>query len=127
MHFDLAKLASETKILNRKEELAQVFQYETENFMLENIPSSYLPEELAEANYSSVLNGDKAFWDDGGIKSFFHIPSSLSLANFETYNPVDISLFRKKQRELRKARKITVEEDFTAMSVEDAYPEQPLK
>ena len=66
---------------------------ETQNYMIENIPHSYIPKHFEEMTYANNPTGIEKKVIDGSdfyIYDYFGIPSSLSLMSADAANPVDL-------------------------------------
>ena len=92
----MSKLTSDVAD-DRSKETAQIFKFETNNFILENFPIAYMPSYLIDVTYSSVTSSWKVINpSDLHINDLHGIPSSLSLATSEATNILDLRFFNDK-------------------------------
>jgi hypothetical protein len=91
LDFDMGKLSNESG--GTKEESAQIFRFENQNYMLENWPLAYFPEEFEGFNYSSNPEKVTKVIDsqDMWIQDMFGIPSSLSLITVDAADSAELS------------------------------------
>ena len=97
MEFDINKLQNESRTKDTKDDSAQIFKFETQHYMFENIPLAYMPADLAELTYASNIDEVRVL-DTAQMKisDLFGIPSSLSLISAEASSKEELETFKKK-------------------------------